>query len=46
MVMKKGTCRQLNIISGDRNVNKKEARKILTYNDLTMQIQRMWNEKA
>ena len=33
-------------ISGDRNVVKKEAEKILKYKDLTTEIQRMWNEKA
>jgi len=32
----KGTCRQLYTISGYRNVIKKEAGKILNYNDLTM----------
>jgi len=30
-------------ISGDRNVIKKEAEKILKYKDLTTEIQRMWN---
>ena len=30
-------------ISGDRNVIKKEADKILKYEDLTTEIQRMWN---
>jgi hypothetical protein len=30
-------------ISGDRNVFKKEAEKILKYKDLTIEIQRMWN---
>ena len=30
-------------ISGDRNVIKKEADKILKYKDLTTEIQRMWN---
>jgi len=30
-------------ISGDRNVTKKEAEKILKYKDLTIEIQRMWN---
>jgi hypothetical protein len=34
------------IISGDRNVVKKEAEKILKYKDLTIEIQRMWNVKA
>jgi hypothetical protein len=29
-------------ISGDRNVIKKEAGKILKYEDLTIEIQRMW----
>jgi len=32
-------------ISGDRNVIKKEAKKILKYKDLTTVIQRMWNVK-
>ena len=30
-------------ISGDRNVIKKEAEKILKYKNLTTEIQRMWN---
>ena len=30
-------------ISGDRNVIKKEAEKILKYKDLKIAIQRMWN---
>jgi uncharacterized protein YlxP (DUF503 family) len=33
-------------ISGDRNVIKKEAEKILKYIDLTIEIQRMWNVKT
>jgi len=33
-------------ISGDRNVFKKEAEKILKYKDLTTEIQRMWNVKT
>ena len=33
-------------ISGDRNVIKKEAGKILKYKDLTVEIRRMWNVKA
>ena len=32
-------------ISGDRNVIKKEAEKILKYIDLTIEIQRMWKVK-
>jgi hypothetical protein len=32
-------------ISGDRNVIKKEAEKILKYKELTIEIQRMWNVK-
>jgi hypothetical protein len=30
-------------ISGDRNVIKKEAEKILNYKDLTSELLRMWN---
>ena len=33
-------------ISGDRNVIKKEAEKILKYKDPTTEIQRMWNVKT
>jgi len=33
-------------VSGDRNVIKKEAEKILKYKDLTTEIQRMWNVKT
>jgi len=33
-------------ISGDRNVIRKEAEKILKYKDLTTGIQRMWNVKT
>jgi hypothetical protein len=33
-------------ISGDRNMIKKEAEKILNYKDLTIEIQRMWNVKT
>jgi hypothetical protein len=32
-------------ISGDRNMIKKEAEKILKYKELTTEIQRMWNVK-
>jgi hypothetical protein len=43
----KGTCMLIDVaISGDRNVLKKEAEKILKYKDLTIEIQRMWNVKA
>jgi hypothetical protein len=35
-----------NNITGDRNVIKKEAEKILKYKDLTIAIQRMWNVKT
>ena len=33
-------------ISGNRNVIKKEAEKILKYKDLTIEIRRMWNVKT
>ena len=33
-------------ISGDRNVIKQEAEKILKYKDLRTEIQRMWNVKT
>ena len=32
--------------SGDRNVTKKEAEKILKYKDVTIEIQHMWNVKT
>jgi hypothetical protein len=43
----KGTCMLIDVvISGDRNVIKKEAEKILKYKDLTTEIQRVWNVKT
>ena len=43
----KGTCILIDVaISGDRNVIKKEAEKILKYKDLTIEIQGMWNVKT
>jgi len=42
-----GTCMLIDAaITGDRNVIKKEAEKILKYKDLTIEIQRMWNVKT
>jgi hypothetical protein len=42
-----GTCTLIDVgISGDRNIIKKEAEKILKYKDLSIEIQRMWNVKA
>jgi hypothetical protein len=32
-------------IPGDRNMIKKESEKVLKYEDLTIEIQRMWNVK-
>jgi len=43
----KGTCMLIDVaISGERNVIKKEAEKILKYKDHTIEIQRMWNVKT
>jgi hypothetical protein len=43
----KRTCMLIDVaISGDRNVIKKEAEKILKYKDHTIEIQRMWNVKT
>ena len=40
----KRTCMLMDVaISGDRNLIKKEAEKILKYKDLTTEIQHMWN---
>ena len=45
--IEKGTCMLIDVaISGDRNVIKKEAEKILKYKDLKIEIQRMWNVKT
>ena len=42
-----GTCMLIDVaISGDRNMIKKEAEKILKYKDLTIEIQRMWQVKT
>ena len=41
------TCMLIDVeISGERNVIKEEAEKILKYKDLTIEIQRMWNVKT
>jgi len=46
-VNEKGTCMLIDVaILGDRNVIKKEAKKILKYEDLTIEIQRMWNVRT
>jgi hypothetical protein len=34
------------VISGDRNMIQKEAKKILKYKDLPIEIQHMWNVKT
>jgi hypothetical protein len=42
-----GMCVLIDVaISGDRNVIKKEAEKILIYKDLSIESRRMWNMKA
>ena len=41
-----GTCMFMDVvISGERNVIKKEAEKILKYEDLTIEVRCMWNVK-
>ena len=43
----KGTCMLIEVaISGDRTVIKKEAEIILTYEDVTIEIERVWNVKT
>jgi hypothetical protein len=43
----KGTCMLIDVaISGHKNAIKNEAKKILKYKDLTIEIQRMWNVKT
>jgi len=43
----KRTCLLIDVaISGDRNVIKNKAEKILKYKDLTIEIQCMWNVKT
>jgi hypothetical protein len=43
----KRTCMLIDVaISGDKNMIKKEAKKILKYKDLAIEIQRMWNVKT
>ena len=43
----KRTCMVIDVaIPGDRNVIKKEVKKILKYKDLTIVIQHMWNVKT
>jgi len=42
-----GTCMLIDVaISGDRNVIKKEAEKILKYKHLTTEVQHVWNVKT
>jgi hypothetical protein len=44
---KNGTCMLTDVaISGDRNVIQQEAENILKYENLTSDIQRMWNVNA
>jgi hypothetical protein len=47
IIYKKGTCMLIDVaISGDGNVIKKDAEKILKYKDLIIEIQLMWNAKT
>ena len=39
------TCMLIDVISGDRNVSKKEAEMIIKDKNLTTQTQHMWNVK-
>jgi hypothetical protein len=42
-----GTCMFMEVaISGEKNVIKKEAKKILKYKDLTTEVRSMWNVKT
>jgi hypothetical protein len=42
-----GACMLIDVaISGDRNVIKKEAEKVLKYTDLLVEIQHIWNVKT
>jgi hypothetical protein len=44
---KQGTCMLIDVaIPGDRNVIKKEAKKIFKYKDIIIEIQCMWNVKT
>jgi hypothetical protein len=44
---KQGACMLIDAaIRGDRNVIKKDAKKILKYKELIIEIQRTWNVKA
>jgi hypothetical protein len=46
-VTEEGTCMLIDFaFSGDRNMIKKEAKKILKYKDLTIEIWHMWNVKT
>jgi uncharacterized lipoprotein YehR (DUF1307 family) len=40
---KNGICMLMTVISGDRNVIQQEAENTLKYENLTSDIQRMWN---
>jgi len=47
MIMKKKKCSLIIVaVSGDRNVIKEQAEKILKYKDLNIEIQLMWNMTA
>ena len=47
MIRQTGTCILFDLaVSGDRNVMKKEDKKILKHKDLTIKTENLWNTKT